>query len=75
MAAGLSREAVHSQLAAAIDVVIHLGRDAAGRRSVGQLAVVQRGGDGIVSCVPALSFDGETTTHGPGAQRLREVLG
>lgn len=75
MAAGLSRAAVHSQLAAAIDVVIHLGRDAAGTRSVVQIAVVQRGSDGIVSCEPALSFEDAQTIRGPGYARLREVLG
>lgn len=75
MAAGLSREAVHSQLAAAIDVVVHVGRDDEGRRSVVQIAVVQRQADGLVSCVPAVAFEGTRTIPGPGRQRLNEVLG
>ena len=73
-AAGLGREAVHSQLAAAIDVVVHLGRDAAGRRSVVEVAVVQRDDGGLVSCVPAVSFEGPQTVRGAGYGRLCEVL-
>lgn len=39
LAAGLGREAVHSQLASAIDVVLHLGRDADGRRRLHEIGV------------------------------------
>ena len=74
VAAGLPRAAVHSQLAAGIDVVVHVGRTGAGRRSVEQVAVMARTGDGIVECVPAMSFGDGRSVRGPGAARLLEVL-
>jgi pilus assembly protein CpaF len=56
-AAGLGREALHSQLASAIRVVVHLAR---GRhRRVGQVCVLRREGD-LVAAVPAWSWDGES---------------
>ncbi|MEU1879321.1 TadA family conjugal transfer-associated ATPase [Streptosporangium sp. NPDC020072] len=67
-AAGLSREAVHSQLAAALDVVVHLVRDHTdGRRRVAEICVMVRRPSGLVEVEPALTFssDGRTTT-GPG---------
>ena len=69
-AAGLDRAAVHSQVAAALDVLVHLRRDRDGRRQVTGLAVLDRDGDGLVVVRPAL------TRHGPGeaAGRLRELL-
>ncbi|MET1037711.1 MAG: TadA family conjugal transfer-associated ATPase [Aeromicrobium sp.] len=74
VAAGLPRAAVHSQLAAGIDVVVHMARAPGGRRTVGELAVVQRDPDGVVSCVPALTFGGDRTVTGPGHDRLLHVL-
>jgi len=76
-AAGLSREAVHSQLAAALDVVVHLVRDpGGGRRRVAEMCVFHRGRDGLVEVAPALSFarDG-TMVEGTGAGDLAERLG
>jgi pilus assembly protein CpaF len=56
-AAGLSREAVHSQLAAALDVVVHLVRDpGGGRRRVAEICLLHRAPDGLVGVVPAVSF-------------------
>lgn len=56
-AAGLTREAVHSQLAAALDVVVHLTRDpAGGRRRVAAVCVLHRGPDGLVNALPAVTF-------------------
>ncbi|MCW2840966.1 MAG: pilus assembly protein CpaF [Aeromicrobium sp.] len=74
VAAGLPRAAVHSQLAAGIDVVIHMARASDGRRGVGELAVVQRDRDGVVSCVPAVTFERGRGVPGPGRDRLRQVL-
>ncbi|MFJ4985667.1 TadA family conjugal transfer-associated ATPase [Streptomyces sp. NPDC088732] len=64
--AGLDRAALHSQLAAALSVVVHLVRDRSGRRRVAEVHVLERGADGIVGTVPALR-DGE---RGPGWPRL-----
>lgn len=56
-AAGLTREAVHSQIAAALDAVIHLVRDRRdGRRGIAEICLMQRGPSGLVSAVPALTF-------------------
>ncbi|WP_285704811.1 TadA family conjugal transfer-associated ATPase [Microtetraspora sp. NBRC 16547] len=71
-AAGLSREAVHSQLAAALDVVVHLVRDpGGGRRRVAEICLLERGSSGLVTAVPALTFgpDGDVTS-GPAAAVL-----
>jgi pilus assembly protein CpaF len=75
-AAGLSRDAVHSQLAAALDVVVHLVRDASGgRRRVAEICVFQRGRDGLVGVVPAVSYGSDgTIAEGPGMAMLRTRL-
>jgi pilus assembly protein CpaF len=76
VAAGLPREAVHSQLAAGIEVVVHVGRPAAGRRAVEQLAVVRRvDGGAAVVCTPAMTFVDGRAIRGPGWSRLVEVVG
>jgi pilus assembly protein CpaF len=75
-AAGLTRDAVHSQLAAALDVVIHLVREASGgRRRVAEICVFERGHDGLVQVVPAVLFTpGGTITNGPGWPTLQARL-
>ncbi|MEU8250152.1 TadA family conjugal transfer-associated ATPase [Nonomuraea sp. NPDC048916] len=75
-AAGLSREAVHSQLAAALDVVVHLTRDRSdGRRRVAEICLLSRTAAGFVEAVPALAFDAKGRAHlGPGHTTLAERL-
>jgi len=75
MAAGLPAEAAHSQLAAAVDAVIHVGRDRDGRRRIQEVAVLARRGDGRVGVTPAVTFarDGSVFTH-PAAELLQERL-
>ena len=46
LAAGLGREAAHSQLASAVDVVLHLARASDGTRRLCQVAVPERDVDG-----------------------------
>jgi pilus assembly protein CpaF len=53
MAAGLSRAATHSQLAAAVQVVVHLVRNRSGRR-LDAIGVLSRAADGLVEIVPAV---------------------
>jgi len=72
VAAGLPREAVHSQLAASLDLVVHLDRDRDGRRRLAQLAVLVADG-GIVRCVPAVTYAGGTH-RGEGHDRLASLL-
>lgn len=76
LTAGLGREAAHSQLASAFDLVLHLARDrASGRRRLAAIAVLERDAAGWVRTVPALTFapDG-TPTSGAGSRRLLDVL-
>ncbi len=75
MATGLPQAAVHSQLASAIDVVIHLDQRA-GRRRVAEIAVLDRTVSGLVDAAPAVSFehDGSIVTH-PAAETLAAKLG
>ncbi len=70
-AAGLPRDAAHSQLAAALDVVIHVARAPGGRRHVAQIGVPERAVDGTVRLVAALTFDADgRMTRGPAAAAL-----
>ncbi|MCY9786453.1 TadA family conjugal transfer-associated ATPase [Nocardiopsis sp. EMB25] len=74
-AAGLTRDAVHSQLAATRALVIHLVRDTAGRR-LAEVRVLRRGGDGVVEALPAVAFTPEGGCHEfPGAEALADRLG
>lgn len=69
--AGLDRAALHSQLAAALSVVVHLARDSSGRRRVAEIHVLRRTADGLVVTVPALLRDARgQVERGPGWQRL-----
>jgi pilus assembly protein CpaF len=75
LASGLGREAAHSQFAAAVDVVLHLGIDRAGRRRLREVGVPERGADGLVRMATAVRFEpGGTARQGPGAQRLAALL-
>lgn len=62
LAAGWSREATHSQLGAALDVVVHLGRRRDGTRVLREVAVPCRGADGLVRTLPAVTFDDDGST-------------
>jgi pilus assembly protein CpaF len=70
--AGLPRAALHSQMAAALDVVIHVTR--ADQRRVTGIAVLERGPDGLVAAVPALQRDSEGWQVASGAAALRRRL-
>ncbi|MCX4748124.1 TadA family conjugal transfer-associated ATPase [Kitasatospora sp. NBC_01287] len=73
--AGLERRALHSQLRAALDVVIHLVRDQrTGRRRVAELHTLAGDATGLAVTVPAVLFgpDG-SVDHGPGWLRLTEL--
>jgi len=77
-AAGLDRQALHSQLAAGLHVVVHLVRTGAGgARRVAEVAVLVRDAAGLVSASPAWSWDGVAATGAPGLGRpaLEAVLG
>ena len=73
--AGLDRPATHSQLAAAVEAVVHLVRDPGGRRRVAGIAVLAAGPDGLVQAVPAVHFGPEGLVAGPGESALHRRIG
>ncbi len=75
LTAGLPREALHAQLVAGLDLVVHVRRDHRGRRVVDHVGVLRAGADRIVDCVPALVLGPDGTREGPGHEALRSVLG
>ncbi|MEN8675716.1 MAG: hypothetical protein ABF314_21335, partial [Nocardioides sp.] len=66
LAAGLGREAAHSQLASALDVVLHLERDRTGRR-LAQVAVPRRDERGLVEMSLAAQTRASPAAATPGA--------
>lgn len=68
---GLDRAALHSQLAAAVQVVVHVGRDRSGRRRLSEIAVLSPGADGRVRAVTAWH---RNHGFGCGADKLRELI-
>ncbi|MGH3831360.1 MAG: TadA family conjugal transfer-associated ATPase, partial [Pseudonocardiaceae bacterium] len=66
---GMARHALHSQLAAAVHVVLHVVRRD-GARGLAAVGVLEREGD-LVRVLPAW----QAGHWGPGRQRLRELLG
>ncbi|ROO90940.1 pilus assembly protein CpaF [Actinocorallia herbida] len=73
-AAGLTREALHSQLAAALDVVVHLDRQGPLRR-VSQIAVLLRAPSGLVEAHPAVRLTPSGLSFAPAAGPLLTRLG
>ena len=68
--AGLPADAVASLVGSAVDVVVHLRRDRAGRRAVCEIGVLDRAGDAI-RVEPAWTAAGGA---GPAGPRLRALL-
>ena len=66
---GLDRAALHSQLAAAVQVLLHVGRDPNGKRRLSEIAVLRRDANGIVGVASAWNAD---TGFGSGAERSEE---
>ena len=68
LAAGLGREAAHSQLASALEVVLHMTRDRDGQRRLSEVAVLERDPAGLVRTVTATRIDrAGALTAGPAA--------
>lgn len=75
LAAGLDREAAHSQLAAGVGLVLHLARGRDGRRRLVQVAVPRRSDTGLVTMEIAVAVDAlGSVREGPGAERLAVLL-
>jgi pilus assembly protein CpaF len=75
LSGGMTQEAVHSQLASAVDAVVHVTRSPAGVRRVAAIGVLSRGDSGRVTVVPAVAFgeDGAPTEQA-GAETLAWLL-
>jgi pilus assembly protein CpaF len=75
LAAGLTREAVHSQLASAVDVVVHLARDRDGVRQVQEIGVVTRREDSTVDIVTGVRFAADGSLRpGPAVDALSALV-
>jgi pilus assembly protein CpaF len=74
-AAGLGRGAAHSQLAAAVDVVVHLERDVGGRRRLATVGVLSRTPDGWAVVLDALVRVNDGYRPRAGWPALAELLG
>ncbi len=75
LAAGLGREAAHSQLASAVDVVLHLARQRDGTRRLAQVAVPRRDPAGLVTMLPAVEFDGRPRPSWPRSRPVGRPAG
>ena len=73
LAAGLGREAAHSQLASALDAVLHLAR-VGGRRRLVEIAVPRREASGLVVMETAVSWTADRWREGPAAGVLSGLL-
>lgn len=73
-AAGLGREALHSQVAAAVQVVVHLVRGRDGLRRVSVVAALDRDPQGWVQVRPALFAGRGGVTQGAGWGLLRRLI-
>ncbi len=68
---GMSRPALHSQVGAALQVILHVHRGADGRRRLREIGVVRRIDAGEVCIVPAWRLDGQSA---PAADELCALL-
>jgi pilus assembly protein CpaF len=68
---GLDRAALHSQLAAAVQVVLHVRRDRDGARKLTEIGVLERGDDDRVRVVTAWHID---TGFGCGREKLMSLM-
>jgi pilus assembly protein CpaF len=71
--AGLDRASLHSQLAAALSVVLHLVRDRGGQRRIAEVHVLGRDGAGFVRTVPAAVWGADGFRHERGWERLSSL--
>ncbi|KAA1420303.1 TadA family conjugal transfer-associated ATPase [Nocardioides humilatus] len=75
LAAGLGREAAHSQLGSALDVVLHMSRDRDGQRRLSEVAILEREMGGLAHTVTATRIDrAGTLVAGPAAGRLLDLI-
>ncbi|MGI5470034.1 TadA family conjugal transfer-associated ATPase [Streptomyces sp. CA-132043] len=71
--AGLDRAALHSQLAAALSLVLHLVRDRTGHRRIAEIHVLDRAPSGLVTTTPAAVWHPAGFRRAEGWPRLAEL--
>ncbi|MFI9028982.1 TadA family conjugal transfer-associated ATPase [Streptomyces sp. NPDC053560] len=71
--AGLDRAALHSQLAAALSVVLHLVRDRTGHRRIAEIHVLDRAPSGLVTTAPAAVWHPAGFRRAEGWPRLADL--
>lgn len=71
---GMDRPALHAQLAAALDIIVHLGRQGGHRRLEEVHVLLTDPASGTTHTESALDFRGGQVRHGPGADRLEMLL-
>ncbi len=75
LAAGLTREAAHSQLCSAVDLVVHLGRDRDRVRRLREIGVVTRGSGANVEVVTGVAFAPDGSLQpGPAVDALSALV-
>lgn len=63
--AGLDRHALHALVAAGVDAIVHVAREADGRRVVASIHAIERRPDGLVAATPAFErVDGDLRAAG-----------
>jgi pilus assembly protein CpaF len=74
--AGLSRQAVHSQVASALQLLVHLRRDPGGLRRVSEICAITSDSAGVVTAELAVRFGADGSSQpGQGARRFESLLG
>nr|WP_166345213.1 ATPase, T2SS/T4P/T4SS family [Phytoactinopolyspora limicola] len=75
IAAGLRRDAVHAQAAAALDAVVHLTRDTTGLRRLASIDVLTRTTSGWLGAHPAFTVQSDgSVVPGAGRSAMAEML-
>ncbi|NED99135.1 TadA family conjugal transfer-associated ATPase [Phytoactinopolyspora halotolerans] len=74
VAAGMARDAVHAQAAAALDLIIHLVREGSGRRRLSAVDMVRRSSAGWIDTARAFAVRDGRLYHGPGLPILADRL-
>lgn len=75
LAAGLGRDALHSQVAAGLDAVIHIERDREGTRRIAGIHTLDRADGGLVVASPAVVFEADGVRLGSHGRHLADRLG
>jgi len=75
LAAGLGRQATHSQLGSAVDLVLHLGRGRDGVRRLQEIGVLTRRSEGTVEVATGVAFAADgTLLPGPAVETLSALV-